>query len=116
MSEPDRRTMQRRSDDIERQADYEQLAATIRKDMADAVSEGIARAMTEENARAFFRTGMSVVREELRGQAGDIVLSGVRKLLTIAFWALVVVAGVYSIGGWSGLRTLLSATFAGRGP
>lgn len=83
------------------------LVGLLRDEMRDAVRDGISEAMTEDNARAFFRTGIAVLREEAKSQAGGLVLDGLRNLAKLAFWALLILVGVYSIGGWAGLKMIL---------
>lgn len=93
------------------------LAAMLRDEMRLAVAEGIAAAMTEENAERFWRKGFEVAQVEakkrLREGAGDLVLGGLRGLLKWGSMAAVLVAFAYYVGGWTLAKAVWTAISTG---
>ena len=81
----------------------------IRDELRIAVAEGIAAAMTDEAAERFWSKGLDVMRRQARQKAGGFLLEGVlaggKKLLWIGAFLL----AVYSIGGWTLLKTVWAA-------
>lgn len=86
------------------------LTALIREEMRNemrlAVTEGIAAAMTEEAAEAFWRTGLSVLQRQATQHTGQIVGGAVLALLKRGALFLLLGGIVYAIGGWSALAGL----------
>lgn len=89
------------------------LAAMLRDEMRVAVAEGIAAAMSEENAERFWKKGFEVAQAEakkrLREGAGDLVLGGVRGLLKWGSMVTVLVAFAYYLGGWAAAKAVWAA-------
>lgn len=81
--------------------------------IAAAVSKGIAEAVTDETARKFWGTGLSVLQEEATNHAGRFVVGGVMGLARKALMFLFLGSIVYALGGWAGLARLWQVLFQG---
>jgi len=89
----------------------EETIAYLQERMRHAVRDGIAEALTSESARTFFSTGIAVLREEAAMHTGKFVLDGIWKGAKSLMWIAVFVAAVYSIGGWSLIKTIAAAVY-----
>lgn len=81
--------------------------------MEKAVQQGLSKAMTDENAEAFWAAGFKVLQEQAAKHTGRFVLGGLaglaRKLLVFAFLGSI----VYMVGGWALLAKFWHALFGG---
>lgn len=82
--------------------------------------ELIGRAIHEANMRtvsdpAFWAAAGEALRNQARDHAGNFVLDGLRSALRKLGWLLLIVGGVYLIGGWSALAALWKSAIAARG-
>lgn len=85
------------------------LAGMLRDEMRVAVAEGIAAAMTDENAERFWTKGVEVLRRQAAVQTGQFVLDGVGTLFKKLLWISIFVIAVYSLGGWGALKAAWKA-------
>lgn len=85
----------------------------MEKLMQKAVQDGLTKAMTEQNAEAFWTAGFKVLQEQAARHTGRFVLGGMvglfRKLLVFAFLGSI----VYMIGGWTLLAKFWQSLFGG---
>lgn len=91
------------------QESRELLAALLRDEMRVAVAEGIAAALTDENAARFWRAGMQVLQEQAAKQAGIWVLGGLKR----ALWIGTVVTLVWLLAGAPAAKVVLGALSKG---
>lgn len=79
------------------------LADLLRKEMADAVAEGIKQAMTRETAQTFASVFMDQIRIQATSKvdnwAGGLVRNALKKVLNFIFIGSI----VYAFGGWTAL-------------
>jgi hypothetical protein len=91
----------------------EVVRGVLRQEMRDAVAEGIAMAMTDENAERFWVKGFEVAQQQakkrLRDGAGDLVLGGLRGLFKWGSMVVIALAFAYYVGGWSLVKTVWAA-------
>lgn len=89
------------------------LAAIVRDEMRVAIAEGISAAMTDAAAERFWSKGMEVLQRQAKEKAGDFLVDGVttaaKRLLWVGVFALV----VYSVGGWTLVKSVWSAVVKG---
>lgn len=71
------------------------LTGMLRNEMRAAVADGIADAMTDENAERFWKKGFEIAQEEAANRAGLLVLGGIKRALGIA----AVVLAVWMLAG-----------------
>lgn len=88
------------------------LAAMLRDEMRVAVAEGIAAALTDENAERFWSKGLEVLQRQAREQTGRFVLDGITAVVKRALWIGLFVVVAYSMGGWSLVKTVWAAVNA----
>ena len=89
------------------------LTAGIREEVSDAVAAGIARAMSDENAERFWAKGLEVLQRQATERTGRFVLSGLTHALKKALWVGMLVLAIYSVGGWSLVKTIWIAITKG---
>ena len=85
----------------------------LEQKMRGAVREGIREVMTEDAARAFFNTGLQVLREQAAAHTGRFVLSS---LWTVTKWlaiAVIVAAVLWSVGGGTLVKAVGKAVLSG---
>lgn len=91
----------------------DETLAYMEKLMEKAVQSGLSKAMTEENAEAFWAAGFKVLQEQAAQHTGRFVLGGLaglaRKVMVFLFLGWV----VYMIGGWALLAKFWHALFGG---
>jgi hypothetical protein len=89
------------------------LVALIRGEMKTAVADGIKEAMTDEAAERLFNKFFDVMRKQATEKTGTFVLGGLSAVARRLMWALVFIAAVYMLGGWSAITTGLKVLKAG---
>lgn len=77
----------------------------------DAVREGIAESMTDDNAERFWTAGVRVLQKNAAQHAGRVVLGGLKGIASRAFLFLLLGGVVYAVGGWSALAGLFKTLF-----
>lgn len=91
----------------------DETIAYMEKIMEKAVQSGLSKAMTNENAEAFWAAGFKVLQQQAAQHTGRFVLGGLaglaRKVLVFAFLGSI----VYMIGGWSLLAKFWQSMFGG---
>ena len=91
----------------------EYLHRQMRKAVREGIADALHQAITPERAREFFAVGVEVLREEASKHTGRFVLDGLMAAAKKAFWIALFVLAVYSLGGWSLVKTLAAAIFGG---
>lgn len=81
----------------------------LRDELRIAVAEGIAAAMSDENAERFWMTGMEVLQRQATERTGRFVLGGLTAVAKRALWVGIVALAIYSVGGWQLLKTVWAA-------
>lgn len=81
------------------------LHSGLRAEVRDAVSEGIAAALTDENARRFFAMFLEVAQEQAAKQAGLLVWGGVKRILMAGALATL----VWTVAGPTAAKLVLAA-------
>ena len=89
------------------------LASLLRDEMRDAVREGIAAAMTDENAERFWSKGLEVLQRQATQRTGQFVLGGLTQVAKKLLWVGLFMLAVYSIGGWTLLKSVWAAILKG---
>lgn len=69
-----------------------------------AVADGIREAVSDP---ALWEAAGKAMREQAQSAAGGWLLGGLRTLLNRLGWALLIVAGIYTIGGWPSVVAFL---------
>lgn len=77
----------------------------------EAVAEGIRRAVSDP--RTWEAAGMAM-REQAQSAAGGWVLGGVVKLMKRTAWVVIIVSGVYALGGWAAVAALFKTQGVGQ--
>jgi hypothetical protein len=77
------------------------LASMVRDEMRTAIAEGIAAAMTDDAAERFWGKGLEVLQKQAQAKAGEFLLEGVGAAVKKALWIGLIVACVYTLGGWN---------------
>ena len=85
----------------------------LREQMKTAVSEGIASAINEETAEAFWSAGLTVLQKQAQQHAGRFVIGGLWGLARKLGLFLMLGGIVYAVGGWSALAGLAKTIFSG---
>jgi hypothetical protein len=85
----------------------------LREQMKTAVSEGIASAINEETAEAFWSAGLNVLQKQAQQHAGRFVIGGLWGLARKLGLFLMLGGIVYAVGGWSALAGLAKTIFSG---
>lgn len=85
------------------------LTAMLRTEMRDAVAEGISAALTDEAAERFWAKGLEVLQRQATERTGRFVLSSITSLAKKLLLVGVLVALIYSVGGWSLLKAVWAA-------
>jgi hypothetical protein len=88
----------------------------LRSEVRMAVSEGIASAMTQDAARAFWGVGIEMLQEQATRRAGRFVLDGALFALKRIGWASVALLAVYMLGGWQFVVLAWKAIIGGARP
>jgi hypothetical protein len=89
------------------------LADLLEDRMRVAVAEGISAAMTDDAAERFWSKGMEVMRRQAAERTGRFVLSSLTEIAKKALVIGVICLFVYSIGGWSLVKTVWAAVNKG---
>lgn len=84
----------------------------LRSEMREAVSEGIKAAMTQDAAKAFWGVGLELLQQQATVRAGRFVLDGAWAVLRKLLWVCILLAAIYSVGGWAFVTTVWKALFA----
>ena len=90
--------------------------AHLEAQIAQAVSNGIRGAITEETAAAFWGAGLDLLQRHATQRAGQIVIGGLWGLLQRIMLFVMLGGLVYSVGGWSALDKLFRTVFGGGAP
>jgi hypothetical protein len=80
----------------------------------EAAKEVLMDAMTEENARKFFKVGTAVVREEFKLRAGGWLLEGIGTFFSKGFWFLLFAGAVLYYAGPKVLGIIIGAVLSPR--
>lgn len=72
--------------------------AKLEQAITEAVAAGIRQAVSDP---AMWESAGKAMREQAQSAAGGWLLGGIRALLNRAGWIALIVAGIYTIGGWS---------------
>jgi len=89
------------------------LEDMVEKRMRSAVADGIATAMTHENARLFMRSLLAEAQQLATEKTGQVVGSAVMALVKRGILFVFLGSIVYALGGWSALAALLKFLKAG---
>ena len=87
--------------------------AHLEAQIAQAVSNGIRGAITEETAATFWGAGLDLLQKNATQRAGQIVIGGLWGLMQRIMLFLFLGGLVYGVGGWSALATLFKTVFGG---
>lgn len=85
----------------------------LKKEMQEAVAEGIKSAINEETASAFWSAGFNALQKQATEHAGRFVLGGLWGIARRISMFLLLGGVVYAIGGWTALAKLWHALFSG---
>lgn len=91
----------------------DETIAYLETKMAKAVADGVAAAINEETAEAFWSAGLKVLQKQAQQHAGRFVIGGLWGLLRKTALFLTLGGIVYAIGGWSALAGLAKVIFHG---
>lgn len=83
----------------------------FKKLVKDAVREGIAESMTDDNAERFWAAGVRVLQKNATQHAGRVVIGGLKGLASRAALFLLLGGIVYALGGWSALAGFFKTLF-----
>lgn len=72
--------------------------------ITEAVAAGIRQAVSDP---AMWDAAGKAMREQAQTAAGGWLIGGLRAVLTRAAWVVVIVAGVYALGGWGAVVALI---------
>lgn len=81
------------------------LTAMVRAEMRTAVADGIADAMTDENAERFWKKGLEVLQDQAAKQGGLLVWNLLKRAIGIG----VLVVLVWLVAGAPAAKALLAA-------
>ena len=91
----------------------DETIAYLEEKMAKAVADGIAAAINEKTAEAFWSAGLTVFQRQAQQHAGRFVIGGLWGLTRKLGLFLMLGGVVYAIGGWSALAGLAKTLFSG---
>lgn len=91
----------------------DETIAYLEEKMAKAVAEGIAAAINEQTAEAFWSAGLNVLQKQAQQHAGRFVIGGLWGLARKLGLFLMLGGIVYAVGGWSALAGLAKTIFSG---
>jgi hypothetical protein len=77
----------------------------------EAVAEGIRRAVSDPRT---WEAAGAAMREQAHSAAGGWILGGVATLLKRVAWVVVIVSGVYALGGWAAVAALFKTQGVGQ--
>jgi len=77
--------------------------------IGQAMQDAILRSVSDP---AVWAAAGAALQRHARDQAGGWLLGGLKAIGTKVGWALVIVGGVYLIGGWTALAAMFKAAFA----
>lgn len=77
----------------------------------EAVAEGIRRAVSDPRT---WEAAGNAMREQAHSAAGGWILGGVMTLLKRIAWVVIIVSGVYALGGWTAVVTLFKTQGVGQ--
>ncbi len=78
--------------------------AQLEQAITEAVAAGIRQAVSDP---AMWESAGKAMREQAQSAAGGWLIGGLRALATRAAWIVVIVAGVYALGGWGAVAALI---------
>jgi hypothetical protein len=93
----------------------DETIAYLERKMAKAVADGVASAINEQTAEAFWSAGLTVLQRQAQQHAGRFVIGGLWGLARKLGLFLMLGGIVYAIGGWSALAGLAKTIFSGSG-
>ncbi len=79
--------------------------------LQDAVASGIRDAAMDP---ALWASIMAAVRTQAKAEAGGWLFGGIKALLNRLAWFAVIAGGIYMIGGWSALVSLMKSPTVGQ--
>jgi hypothetical protein len=89
------------------------LAHMVRDEMRLAIADGISAAMTDETAERFWSKGLEVLQKQAQRKAGEFLLEGVGAAIKKAAWITLIVAAVYTLGGWHLAKSVWASLMKG---
>lgn len=76
----------------------------LRSDIREAVRDGIADAMTDDNAERFWAKGLEVLQRQATEKTGEFVLDGLSALAKRLTWVGLLLLAFFMLGGWPALK------------